>query len=66
MARDRPVLNDQQCACIDAVLTSIAETRELIAKCKDCGIDMQRIEDELNQQEKLAAGIKRNFFPDRP
>ena len=59
-------LNEQQCQCIDNVLQSIAYTRELLRKCKDCGLDMSRAEDELNAQEELAKGLKRNFSPMRP
>lgn len=59
------ILSDQQCQCLDQVLQSIAHTRELASKCKDCGLDMTQIESELDMQQKLAEGIKRNFAPGR-
>jgi hypothetical protein len=61
-----PVLNENQCQCLDKVLQSIAYTRELINKCKDCGLDMDRMDAELEMQKKLAEGLKRNFAPSRP
>ena len=61
-----PVLNANQCDCLDKVLQSIAYTRELINKCKDCGLDMDRMDAELEMQKKLAEGLKRNFAPNRP
>lgn len=59
------ILTDDQCQCINEVLASIAQTRELVLKCKDCGLDMDRHINELDAQQKFAEGIKRNFFPDR-
>jgi len=60
------ILNDEQCQCIDQVLQSIQYTREILRKCKDCGLDTAKAEEDLNIQENLAQGIKRNFAPMRP
>jgi hypothetical protein len=57
---------EDQCCQLDQVLQSIAYTKQLIAQCKDCSLDMSRYEEELAMQEKLAAGYKRNFAPHRP
>lgn len=59
------ILNDEQCNCLDQVLQSIAYTRDLLRKCKDCGLDTSKAEEELNMQEQLAQGLKRNFAPMR-
>lgn len=59
------ILNDEQCQCLDHVLQSIAYTRDLLRKCKDCGLDTSKAEEELNAQEQLAQGLKRNFAPHR-
>lgn len=59
-------LNDEQCQCIDHVLQSIAHTRELLRKCKDCGLDTEKAMEDLAIQENLAQGLKRNFAPMRP
>lgn len=59
-------LTDDDCQCLDGILQSIAKTRELIAKCKDCDLNMDKAEVEIEAQERLARGLKRNFFPNRP
>jgi hypothetical protein len=64
MAVDSP-LNNEHCKCIDDALEHIARTAELIRKCKDCGLDMGRAEQENQAQLELATRIKRNFFPNR-
>lgn len=58
-------LTDEHCACLDNVLDSITRTRDLIRKCKNCGLDVSKAEEELNEQERLARSIKSQFFPDR-
>lgn len=58
-------LTDEHCACLDSVLDSIIKTRDLLRKCKDCGLDVSKAEEETNEQERLARKLKANFFPDR-
>ncbi len=58
-------LTAEHCDCLDRVLDSIKTTRELIGKCKNCGLDVTRAEEELNAQEQLASRLKQTFFPNR-
>lgn len=55
------ILNDEQCQCLDQVAQSIAHTRDLIARCKDCGLDMSRYDQELEAQAQITDGFRRNF-----
>jgi hypothetical protein len=66
VATNSPLLNDQHCACIDAVLASIQQTGQLIAQCQSCGLP---VEDELaanEAQRQLATRLKAAFFPANP
>lgn len=58
-------LTDDHCACLDQVLESVVKTRDLIRKCKNCGLDVSKAEEEINAQEQLARKLKSEFFPDR-
>lgn len=58
-------LTDEHCRCLDQVLDSIRSTRDLVSKCKNCGMDVSRAEDELNAQEQLATRLKQQFFPNK-
>lgn len=61
-----PILNAEQCKCLDDVLQSIEYTRQLISSCKNCGLDMAQYEQQLDTQKQIADGFKRNFNPNRP
>ncbi len=58
-------LNDQHCACLDAVIESTAHTAELIRKCRECGIDVAKAEQVNNAQRDFAMKAKGQFFPER-
>ncbi len=58
-------LTDEHCACLDRVMDNIVQTRDLLRKCKNCGLDVSRAEEEVNAQEQLARKLKAEFFPDR-
>ncbi len=59
-------LTDEHCECLNQVLASISQTRELVQRCKNCGLDVSRAEEEINSQEDLAKKLKAEFFPNRP
>ena len=57
------ILNPDQCNCINDALQAIAHTRDLIMRCKNCGLDVTHYEQQLEAQAQVAEGIKRNFMP---
>lgn len=64
MAGSSP-LKDEDCDCLDRVLESVRDTAELIARCKACGLDVAKAQEENERQKALAESLKRNFFPQR-
>jgi hypothetical protein len=58
-----PLTNDHL-ERLNRVLKSCAEIREVISRCKDCGLTVDREEKLNDEQEKVASKIKENFFPD--
>ncbi len=65
MAKPINPLKDEDCDCLDRVLESVAATRAFLDKCKNCGLPMDQAIAQNEEQGKLAAAIKREFFPDR-
>lgn len=61
----RGVLSEEQCQCLDAVLESAARTAQLIAACKECGLNMATAEKRNREQQELAAALKARFEPTR-
>ena len=53
-------------AVLNGVLSAIPTTRELIAKCKLCGLDVDQAEQMTEQQHQLATKLKQAFFPHEP
>lgn len=62
---DNP-LREEHCQCLDECLQRCAVTREVLERMRRAGIPAEEAEKINEQQAKLAAGIKREFFPDRP
>lgn len=60
------VLTNQHCECLNEALRLNAEAREIIEKCKRAGLPVDQIESDCKEQYEKAAGIKREFFPNRP
>jgi hypothetical protein len=56
-------LTPAQCEVLTAVLQHIHDTDELIAKAMRCSIPMEDEQQRQVAQRKLAADIKREFFP---
>ncbi len=63
--KDNP-LSSQDCDCLDRVLSKCPTVRAVIEKCQKAGVDFSGPLEEINEMEKTAAGLKREFFPDRP
>lgn len=59
-------LTPEHCHALNMILASIAETKELIAKCKACQLPVEDSEAANNMQEQIAQEIKRQFFPHNP
>lgn len=59
-------LTDEHCECLDKVLQAVPEALELVRTCKDCGLDVAKIEQTLNAQLRMAQRLKAQLFPDRP
>jgi hypothetical protein len=66
MASNSPFLNDQHCACLDAVLQSVAQTGKLLQDCKDCGLNVDDFIAQVDAQRNLATALKAKFFPQNP
>jgi len=56
-------LNDTHCQQLNAVLASVAHGRQYCAKCSAAGVDMSAALKVLKEQEALALGLKKEFFP---
>ena len=56
-------LNQEHCQCINDTMQAVAYTKDLVKRCSDCGFDMARENAELEAQEAVLNGLKRNFFP---
>ena len=65
MAEGDKVLTEQDCDCLDRVLTKCPKVREVIEACKEAGLDFSGPLEEINEMERIAAGLKRKFFPNR-
>lgn len=63
MARNRTAVPDERLTILNRVLASCAETREMIRKCKNCGINVDKEEMRNNEQEQFATKLKREFYP---
>lgn len=61
---ERP-LKPEHCDDLDCILKSCAQTRELLSRCQQCGIDVSKANDENEGQYDLAARLKAAFFPER-
>lgn len=57
------ILNREHLHVLNRALDRIARTKEMIARAKRAGMDVSRAEEELEVQEQLAVGLKREFFP---
>jgi hypothetical protein len=44
-------------------LSQIPQTKDLIAKCKLCGLDVAQAEAMTQAHEELATKLKQTFFP---
>jgi hypothetical protein len=66
MATTSYVLNDQHCACIDAVLAQNAQVAKLIQDCRDCGLPVEDALADNTKMRDMAVAIKAKFFPQNP
>jgi hypothetical protein len=66
MATNSQFLTDQHCACLDAALQSIAQTRQILANCKDCGLPVDDYVAQNDAQGQLVSALKAKFFPANP
>lgn len=57
------ILSREHLFTLNHVLGKIAETRDKIERAKRAGMDVERAEAELEMQQTLASGLKREFFP---
>lgn len=60
------VLNPEHCDCLDRVLQSVAETREILERCKRCNLPVEELVARNEEHGRLAASLKQQFFPERP
>lgn len=63
MAKGNNPLNRQHLGMLNKLLASCAETREFLKKCSAANIDVDKEVQENDTQEKMAAELKRQFFP---
>lgn len=59
-------LSDEHCQCLDKVLASVGPALELAKACKDCGLNVDEYEQQLQTQQQIATNLKAKFFPHRP
>lgn len=53
-------------AAINAGLDSLAQTRAILEKCQNCGIDVGGYADDCNHCEETLKKIKAEFFTIKP
>lgn len=63
MARQRPAATPEALTVLNRVISACSETRELIQKCKNCGIDVDKEERRNAEQLAFAQKLKREFYP---
>lgn len=56
-------LGDDTLRRIDALLAECQLTAEYLAKCERCGLDVIKEQKDNESQRRMAAAIKREFFP---
>lgn len=59
-------LDDCHCKTLDDCLRECAAIQEEIEKNKRAGLDMSAAEEQNKVHAQVAAGIKREHFPNRP
>lgn len=56
-------LRPEDCETLNRALQAIHDTKELIAKCKECGIPVDDQESTNNSMHETVTKVKRAFFP---
>lgn len=59
------LLTDDDCACLDRALEHTAAARDILDKCRKCGLPVDEVAAENARIEAMASGLKREFFPGR-
>lgn len=59
-------LTNEHCDVLSNALQWCAFQDELIAKCQQAGLNVDKYVQDNNRTKQMAAGIKAAFFPDRP
>lgn len=59
-------LTHDDCQKLNIANQSCADTAELIAKMKKCGLPVEEAEAANNEQAAMIAKIKAEFFPNNP
>lgn len=62
---DNP-LKPEDCAVCTGVLRSALNLREVIDKCKACGMSVEEYESLNNAHIEMAQNLKKQFFPMNP
>lgn len=65
MPSDPTKIDECHCDTLNDCLKACATTQKLIDKMRAAGFDMDAAEEENKRQASIAAGIKREFYPDR-
>ena len=60
------VLKPEQCVVLGEIQRYISDTGDLLARCKEAGLDVETFEARQQEQARLAAALKRAFFPQEP
>lgn len=60
---DQPILTQQHLSMLNDVLRLNNEATDLLHKCKECKINVEKEESILKEQRELATRLKKQFFP---
>lgn len=58
-------LGDEHCALLDRALKSCADTSCVLDKLEAMGMDVSQFRNEVDANQRVAAGLKAIYFPDR-
>jgi hypothetical protein len=59
-------LTDPDCDLLNNILQGCAVQAELIRKCVEAGLNVDKYQADNLRRTQLASGVKKSFFPNRP
>lgn len=59
-------LGEQHLKTLNTCLAGCAAGLDLCGRCQRAGLDVAAVQEELQNQQRVAQGLKREFFPNQP